>query len=103
MTTQSGRSSNIANESVAVAMVAAFKRHGVEVMFGQSIPSSVHLVAPQFGIRPVAHPTDNAAGASADAYARVSPRVGVAPPQNGPAATLLVAPLAEAFKASIPV
>lgn len=103
MTTQSGRSSNIANESVAVAMVAAFKRHGVEVMFGQSIPSSVHLVAPQFGIRQIGYRTENAGGVMADAYARVSHRVGVVTAQNGPAATLLVAPLAEAFKASIPV
>jgi acetolactate synthase-1/2/3 large subunit len=103
MTTHSGRSSNIANSSVAVAMVAAFKRHGVEVMFGQSIPSSVHLVAPQFGIRQIGYRTENAGGVMADAYARISHKVGVVTAQNGPAATLLVAPLAEAFKASIPV
>ena len=96
-------SNNIANESVAVAMVAAFRRHGVEVMFGQSIPSSVHLVAPQFSIRQIGYRTENAGGVMADAYARVSHRVGVVTAQNGPAATLLVAPLAEALKASIPV
>ena len=96
-------SNNIANESVAVAMVAAFRRHGVDVMFGQSIPSSVHLVAPQFSIRQIGYRTENAGGVMADAYARVSHRVGVVTAQNGPAATLLVAPLAEALKASIPV
>jgi acetolactate synthase-1/2/3 large subunit len=39
----------------------------------------------------------------ADGYARISGRVGVVTAQNGPAATLLVAPLAEALKASIPI
>ena len=96
-------SNNIANSSVAVAMVAAFRRHGVEVMFGQSIPSAVHLVAPQFSIRQIGYRTENAGGVMADAYARISHRVGVVTAQNGPAATLLVAPLAEALKASIPV
>ena len=49
----STKTNNIANESVAVAMVAAFRRHGEEVMFGQPIPSSVHLVEPQFSIRQI--------------------------------------------------
>src|SRR5687768_6774267 len=39
----------------------------------------------------------------ADAYARISHKVGVVTAQNGPAATLLVPGLAEALKASIPV
>lgn len=39
----------------------------------------------------------------ADGYARVSKRPGVMIAQNGPAATLVVAPLAEALKSSIPL
>src|SRR5690606_19110642 len=39
----------------------------------------------------------------ADGYARLSGKVGVVAAQNGPAATLLVAPMAEALKASIPL
>ena len=42
-------------------------------------------------------------GAGQDGYARISGRVGVVTAQNGPAATLLVPPLAEALKASIPI
>jgi len=91
------------NESVAVRLAAAFRRHGVEVVFGQSIPSAFHLVAPDFGLRQAAYRTENAGGAMADGYARVSNRVGVVTAQNGPAATLLVPPLAEALKVSIPI
>ena len=39
----------------------------------------------------------------ADGYARISRKVGVVTAQNGPAAALLVPPLAEALKASVPV
>jgi len=87
----------------ADAIAAAFARHGVNVVFGQSIPSAFHLAAPAHGIRQAAYRTENAGGAMADGYARVSGRVGVVTAQNGPAATLLVAPLAEALKASVPV
>lgn len=81
----------------------AFARHGVTVAFGQSIPSLFHLVAPAYGIDQAVYRTENAGGAMADAYARVSNRIALVTAQNGPAATLLVAPLAEALKASVPV
>jgi acetolactate synthase I/II/III large subunit len=93
----------IANTSGAHTFAAALKRHGVEVIFGQSIPSALFLVAPQFGIRQVGYRTENAGAAMADAYARVSHKVPVVTAQNGPAATLLVPPLAESLKASIPI
>jgi acetolactate synthase-1/2/3 large subunit len=92
-----------ANATVAVQIASAFRRHGVEVVFGQSLPTAFHLAAPQFGIRQATYRTENAGGAMADAYARISRRVGVVTAQNGPAATLLVPPLAEAFKASVPM
>jgi acetolactate synthase-1/2/3 large subunit len=89
--------------SVAHAIAAGLKRHGVTEVFGQSIPSALHLASPEYGIRQIAYRTENAGGAMADAYARVSHKVAVITAQNGPAATLLVAPLAEALKASVPI
>jgi acetolactate synthase-1/2/3 large subunit len=91
------------NATCAQALAAALKRHGVELVFGQSIPSLLHLATPDFGIRQVAYRTENAGAIMADAYARVSHKVAVVTAQNGPAATLLVPGLAEALTASIPV
>ena len=94
---------SLPNTSVAVAIAESLHRHGVEVTFGQSLPSAIQLANPLFGIRQIAYRAENAGGVMADGYARISRKVGVVTAQNGPAATLLVAPLAEAFKASIPV
>jgi acetolactate synthase I/II/III large subunit len=91
------------NSNVALRLAEAFARHGVTVTFGQSLPSAFHLAAPHVGIKQAAYRQENAGGAMADGYARISGRVGVVTAQNGPAATLLVAPLAEALKASIPI
>jgi len=90
-------------ETVALAIARALQRHGVEVIFGQSLPSAVILAAEAIGIRQIAYRQENMGGAMADGYARVSGRVSVVAAQNGPAATLLVPPLAEALKASIPI
>lgn len=89
--------------TVADALAAALKRHGVEVVFGQSTPSALILALPEFGIRQLGYRTENAGGIMADGYARISRKVGVVCAQNGTAATLLVPPLAEALKASIPI
>lgn len=91
------------NMSGAHVMAQALKRHGVEVIFGQAIPAALFLAAPHYGIRQIGYRTENAGAVMADAYARVSHKVAVVTAQNGPAATLLVAGLAEAYKASIPV
>lgn len=91
------------NRTGAHVFAAALKRHGVEMIFGQSIPSALFLVAPEFGIRQIGYRTENAGTAMADAYARVSHKVPVVTAQNGPAATLLIAGLAEALKASVPI
>jgi acetolactate synthase-1/2/3 large subunit len=91
------------NRTVAHTIAAALARHGVDAVFGQSIPSLFHLVAPEFGIRQIGYRTENAGAAAADGYARIAQRIGVVTAQNGPAATLLVPGLAEALKASIPV
>ena len=92
-----------AKDTGAHALVSALKRHGVDTIFGQSLPSMLHLVAERQGIRQIAYRTENAGGYMADAYARVTGKIGVVTAQNGPAAALLVPPLAEALKASIPI
>ncbi len=92
-----------ANANVAFRLAQAFARHGVTVAFGQSLPSAFHLAAPHVGIRQAAYRQENMGGIMADGYARISRKVGVVTAQNGPAATLLVPPLAEAMKASVPV
>jgi len=89
--------------SGAHVMAQALKRHGVEVIFGQSIPAALFLAAPHYGIRQIGYRTENAGSVMADAYARISHKVAVVTAQNGPAATLLVPGLAEAYKASIPI
>ncbi|WP_069869450.1 acetolactate synthase catalytic subunit [Streptomyces malaysiensis] len=89
--------------TVARGLAAALRRHGVSDVFGQSLPSLFFLATPEESIRQIVYRTENAGGAMADGYARVSGKVGVVAAQNGPAATLLVPPLAEAFKASVPV
>lgn len=89
--------------TVAMQLCRAFARHGVEITFGQSLPSMFHLASPLAGIRQMVYRQENAGGAMADGYARISGKVGVVTAQNGPAATLLVPPMAEALKASIPI
>lgn len=89
--------------TVAERVAQALRRHGVEMIFGQSLPSAVILAAEAAGIRQVAYRQENMGGAMADGYARRSGRVAVVAAQNGPAAALLVPPLAEALKASIPI
>ena len=89
--------------TVAELLAAGLKRHGIRTVFGQSIPSAFHLAAGDLGINQVVYRTENAGAIMADAFARISRTIGVVTAQNGPAATLLVPGLAEAFKASVPI
>lgn len=91
------------SETVAERVARALQRHGVDTIFAQSLPSAVILAAEKIGIRQVSYRQENMGGAMADGYARGSGKVAVVAAQNGPAATLLVPPLAEALKASIPI
>ena len=95
--------STVPSPTVAEAIASALSRHGVEVIFGQSLPSAVILAAEAIGIRQIAYRQENMGGAMADGYARISAKVAVVAAQNGPAATLLVPPLAEAMKASVAI
>ncbi|MFC7738934.1 acetolactate synthase catalytic subunit [Roseomonas sp. GCM10028921] len=90
-------------DTVAHAIARGLIRHGVTHVFGQSLPSMLHLACEEVGIAQVAYRTENAGGYMADGFARISGRAGVVTAQNGPAATLLVPPLAEALKVSIPL
>jgi acetolactate synthase-1/2/3 large subunit len=89
--------------TVAQVIASSLARHGVEILFAQSLPSMVALSAEDLNIRQFAYRTENAGAAMADGFARLSGKVGVVMAQNGPAATLLVPGLAEALKSSIPV
>jgi acetolactate synthase-1/2/3 large subunit len=93
----------VTGRTVADALAEGLRRHGVSDIFGQSLPSALFLATPKVGIRQIAYRTENAGGAMADGYARISHRIGVVAAQNGPAATLLVPPMAEALKASVPM
>lgn len=89
--------------TVAQAVAQAMLRHGITQFFGQSLPSLLVLEAERAGIRQIVYRTENAGGAMADAAARIGNRLTVVTAQNGPAATLLVPPFAEAMKASVPI
>lgn len=85
------------------ALAAALARHGVTLTFSQCFPVRTQHVAPQYGIRQIGFRTENAGGYMADGYSRISRRLSVLAGQSGPAATLLVPPLCEAIKSSIPI
>ena len=89
--------------TVAHLIAKALIRHGVTHVFGQSLPSMLHLACEELGLTQVAYRSENAGGYMADGYARITGKPAVVTAQNGPAATLLVPPLAEALKVSIPV
>ena len=85
------------------ALAAGLARHGVTLTFSQCFPVRTQHVAPQYGIRQIGFRTENAGGAMADGYARISGRIAVLAGQSGPAATLLVPPMCEAIRSSIPL
>lgn len=87
----------------AQRLAAGLRRHGITTVFGQSIPAALFLAAPDYGVRQIGYRTENAGGVMADGFARISGRITAVTAQNGPAATLLVAPMAEALKASVPM
>ncbi|MFD6161437.1 acetolactate synthase catalytic subunit [Nocardia sp. NPDC060256] len=89
--------------TVAAAIAENLRARQISEFFGQSLPSLLVLAAEDLGIRQIVYRTENAGGTMADGFARVSGRCSVVVAQNGPAATLLVPPLTEAAKVSIPV
>jgi len=75
----------LTTETVAGQVASILQRYGVDCIFGQSIPTELMLAAEQLGIRQLLYRTENAGGAMADGYARMTHRVGVVAAQNGPA------------------
>ncbi|RTZ48054.1 acetolactate synthase catalytic subunit [Candidimonas sp. SYP-B2681] len=87
----------------AHAIVDVLRAAEVAQIFGQSCPTAIFLAAEKVGIRQIGYRTENAGVAMADGSARTSNKIAVVTAQNGPAAALLVAGLAEALKASVPI
>src|SRR5689334_6960638 len=91
------------NRTVAHALVGALKRHGVEAMIGQSIPTALYLAGLDEGIRQITIRTEKAAAMLADGYARLSRKVPVVTALAGPGTPLMMAGMGEALHASIPM
>src|SRR5690606_39456374 len=89
--------------TTAHAISRVLLRHGVTHVFGQGIPNLLMLTCEELGITQVGYRTENAGGYMGDGYSRISGKVCVLAAQNGPAATLLVAAMSEAMKASTPM
>ncbi|MPM17702.1 Glyoxylate carboligase [bioreactor metagenome] len=89
--------------TVGHIVARTLQKHGISQFFGQSLPSMFVLAAEELGMKQITYRTENAGGCMADAAARISGKPSVITAQNGPAAALLIAPLAEALKVSIPV
>ena len=85
----------------AKSLWATLAAHGIDTVFGQSIPSQLLLATPSHGITQITYRTENAGAVMADGYARASGRIGVVTAQNGPAATLLVARVARSFDEAV--
>jgi acetolactate synthase-1/2/3 large subunit len=91
------------DRTIVEAIADALRRHGIDFILGQSVPSAFVLACEDRGIRQITYRQENMGGVIADGYARVSGRIPVIACQNGPAAALLVAPLAEAKTVGIPI
>ncbi|WP_427183928.1 thiamine pyrophosphate-binding protein [Bordetella bronchialis] len=91
----------------AEAMVRMLQAYGVEHIFGlcgdTSLPFYDALYRLDHGMRHVLTRDERSAGYMADAYARVSGKVGVCEGPSGGAATYLLPGLVEANESSIPV
>ena len=90
---------------VGERLVEVLQAGGVGAVFGvpggQTLP--LYAAARRRGLRHVLMRDERAAACAADAYARVSGRVGVCDATVGPGATNLVSGLAEALASSVPV
>lgn len=88
---------------VSDVIATSLKRHGITMFFGQSNPISFSISAEEAGMRQIFYRTENAGGIMADGFSRITNRISVLVAQNGPAATLAVAPMSEALTASLPM
>lgn len=100
-----GADDTSATATLADRLVAALAASGIDTCFGvpggQSIP--LYAAARRQGFRHVLMRDERNAAVAADAYARLTGRVGVCDATVGPGATNLVSGLAEAYASGIPV
>src|SRR5438876_1557564 len=93
--------------SGAEAVVEMLKAHGVEILFGlcgdTSLPFYDALARLPHGMRHVLARDERSAAYMADAYARVSGRVGVCEGPSGGGATYLLPGVVEANESSVPL
>jgi acetolactate synthase-1/2/3 large subunit len=91
----------------AEAVVAMLKAHDVEILFGlcgdTSLPLYDALARLPHGMRHILTRDERSAAYMADAYARVSGKVGVCEGPSGGGATYILPGLAEANESSVPV
>ena len=91
--------------SIGQRLARIIAEGGVEAMFGvpggQTLP--LYAAAAESGLRHVLMRDERSAACAADAYARLSGRVGFCDATVGPGVTNLVSGLAEAYGSSIPV
>lgn len=91
------------HSTVGHSIARILKRHGITEFFGQGLPQGLSIPFEESGLRQITYRTENGGGYMTDGYARLSHKPGVMIAQNGPAATLVVAAMAEALKSSVPL
>lgn len=92
--------------SGAEILVGALRRAGVDVIFGVPGDTGVALydvLSRETSMRHVLARDERSAASMADAYARVTGRVGVVEASSGGGATFLVGGLGEPYQASVPL
>ncbi|RWR12626.1 acetolactate synthase catalytic subunit [Siminovitchia fortis] len=101
--TDSAETTDVKQATNAMRIALSLKRNGVRYIFGQSNPPTVTLACSDIGIEQIGYRQENSGTYMAQAYAMCTNTIPVVTAQHGPAATLLVAGLAESLKASYPV
>lgn len=91
------------HSTVGHSIARMLQRHGIHEFFGQGLPQGLSIPFEECGLRQITYRTENGGGYMTDGYARLSKKPGVMIAQNGPAATLVVAAMAEALKSSVPL
>jgi acetolactate synthase-1/2/3 large subunit len=90
-------------KTVSRQIAEAIKRHGVQYIIGQSIPSAVTLAAVELGITQILARTEKDGAIIGDGFARITNTIPVVTSCSGPGTALLACGLGEAFYSSVPL